>query len=72
VYIDGDHSYEAVRDDLRAWYPKLKHGGVLCGDDYYWRDAKNELSIKRAVDEFCQVIPFKEFFVYRSQFVIKV
>jgi hypothetical protein len=34
IYIDGDHSYEAVINDLYAYYPKLKKFGVLCGDDY--------------------------------------
>ena len=34
IYIDGDHSYEAVLADLLAWYPKLKKFGVMCGDDY--------------------------------------
>ena len=34
VYIDGDHSYEAVIKDLDSWYPKLKEYGVMCGDDY--------------------------------------
>ena len=34
VYLDGDHSYEAVTKDLESWYPKLKKFGVMCGDDY--------------------------------------
>ena len=34
VYLDGDHSYEAVKIDLNSWYPKLKQYGVMCGDDY--------------------------------------
>ena len=34
VYIDGDHSCEAVTKDLASWYPKLKKFGVMCGDDY--------------------------------------
>ncbi len=34
VYLDGDHSYEAVLSDLQAWYPKLKKFGVMCGDDF--------------------------------------
>ena len=34
VYLDGDHSYEAVLKDLEVWYPKLKKFGVMCGDDY--------------------------------------
>lgn len=33
VHIDGDHSYESVRADILAWYPKLKSGGILAGHD---------------------------------------
>lgn len=35
VYIDGNHCYEAVMQDLDAWYPKLKTGGVFSGHDFY-------------------------------------
>ena len=34
IYIDGDHSYEAVKNDLHMWHPKLKKYGVMCGDDF--------------------------------------
>ena len=34
IYIDADHKYETVLADIRAWYPKVKPGGILCGDDY--------------------------------------
>jgi hypothetical protein len=34
IFIDGDHSYEAVRADLAAWEPKLISGGILAGHDY--------------------------------------
>ena len=37
VYIDADHTYEGVRDDLEAWWPKVKPGGVLGGHDYILR-----------------------------------
>jgi hypothetical protein len=51
VYIDGDHTYDAVRADLRAWAPLVAEDGVLTGDDYgdygWWQGG-----VKRAVDEF--------------------
>jgi predicted O-methyltransferase YrrM len=33
VFIDGDHRYAAVRDDVTRWRAKLRPGGVLCGHD---------------------------------------
>ena len=36
VYIDGEHSYAAVARDLRNYFPKVKVGGYLIGDDYGW------------------------------------
>lgn len=37
IYIDGDHSYEACSADIKAWRPKLKSGGYMCGHDYFHR-----------------------------------
>ncbi len=34
VFIDADHSFEAVSADVAAWYPKVKPGGILSGHDY--------------------------------------
>ena len=34
IYIDADHTYEGCLADLRAWYPKIKQGGIIAGHDY--------------------------------------
>ena len=34
VYIDANHSYEAVYSDMNIWHKKIKSGGLLCGDNY--------------------------------------
>jgi Methyltransferase domain len=53
VYIDGDHTYEAVKADLEAYYRVIRPGGLLAGDDYgipgWWQDG-----VTRAVDEFAR------------------
>jgi len=46
IFVDGDHSYNAVKEDLHAWWPKLRVGGTLCGDDYWMSD------VAKAVHEF--------------------
>ncbi len=47
IYIDADHTYEAVIIDLESWYPKLKVGGVISGHDYI--DGDYTLSIGHRV-----------------------
>jgi cephalosporin hydroxylase len=33
VYIDGNHHYNEVLKDLVRWWPKVRKGGILAGDD---------------------------------------
>lgn len=35
IYIDAMHDYKNVRDDLEEWWPKLRDGGIISGDDFY-------------------------------------
>ncbi len=53
IYVDGDHSYEAVLSDLNNYYPKLRDGGLLAGDDYFW-GIREGLPVRRAVKKFCR------------------
>ena len=34
VYIDALHDYENVKNDLNAWVPKVRTGGVVSGHDW--------------------------------------
>ena len=34
IYLDGNHNYSYVKQDLEMWYPKLKNKGIICGDDW--------------------------------------
>lgn len=38
VWIDADHEYEKVKEDLLVWQMKVKRGGLLCGHDYASND----------------------------------
>ncbi len=50
IYIDGDHSYDGVKSDLKISYDKIKKGGFICGHDY--TEVLFE-GVVRAVNEFC-------------------
>ncbi len=72
IYIDGNHLYEYVRKDLELYYPKVKPGGWITGDDYgvkgWWNNG-----VQRAVDEFAQNQKLKleiienQFIVYKPE-----
>ena len=49
VFIDADHSYEGVKNDIIYWAPKVKSGGVICGHDY---GLDRFPGVKKAVLEF--------------------
>lgn len=34
VFIDAEHSYAECAADIKAWLPKVMHGGLLAGHDY--------------------------------------
>jgi len=55
VYIDGDHSREFVSNDIRAWWPKIRPGGILSGHDYTpGNPQKGHIyGVIEAVDEHC-------------------
>lgn len=34
VYVDGNHSFDTVTQDLGSFLPKVKPDGLICGHDY--------------------------------------
>ena len=66
IFIDADHSYEAVVRDIEAWWPKIKKGGIFAGDDFIpedgdiWlinnadgsREFAGKFGVRKAVTEF--------------------
>ena len=49
VFIDGNHSYEFVLNDIKSWMPKIPAGGLICGHDYARHG--NAFGVKKAVTE---------------------
>lgn len=49
LYIDGLHTYEAVKADIATWTPHVVAGGAVVFDDYF--NPARDVGVKRAVDE---------------------
>jgi hypothetical protein len=73
VYIDGDHTLRGVTIDLLKFWPKLREGGVLGGDDFsptIWQHARLYeptvvfpwvVYFAEAVNSRCYGLPFSQF-----------
>lgn len=53
LYVDGDHSYSAVKKDLELFCPKVKKQGIIAGHDY----ANDMPEVVSAVNDFFGRIP---------------
>jgi predicted O-methyltransferase YrrM len=49
LFIDGLHTYEAVKADVQNWVPRLIPGGIVVFDDYY--NTMEGVGVQRAVNE---------------------
>jgi SAM-dependent methyltransferase len=61
VYVDADHSYPSVTRDIKAWWPKIKPGGVMAGDDLNW------FNVEKAITDFFGDMQVKEGFPLNYQ-----
>lgn len=55
VYLDGDHSFRHVAEDIVEWTKKVKKGGIVSGHDYFNTSptATNLISqVKAVVDAY--------------------
>jgi len=53
IHIDGDHSYNSVVSDIKAWWPLLRPNGMMVFDDY---GTIHFNGLTKAVNEFLEAI----------------
>ena len=34
IYIDANHEYESINEDIKLWWTKLRFGGIFSGHDH--------------------------------------
>jgi len=56
VFIDANHNYEYVLEDIDKWSKIVKSGGIVSGHDYFPNPKKSRApGVKKAVDEYAKV-----------------
>ncbi|KPJ89863.1 MAG: hypothetical protein AMJ53_15405 [Gammaproteobacteria bacterium SG8_11] len=60
VYIDGNHMFDFVMQDIILWAPKVRKGGIISGHDYYnFRNA----GVVDAVDAYIKAHKIEEWYL---------
>lgn len=54
VYLDANHGTDPLIEDIKAWYPKIRNGGILCGDDWGWGSVRDAVCSVFGLD----IIPY--------------
>lgn len=54
VFIDANHLYDSVKQDILTWLPKVKVGCILLGHDYNKNDKDHLKNTCKVVDEIFQ------------------
>ncbi len=73
VYIDGNHSFKFVTEDIFEWSKKVKTGGVIAGHDYVYmpkRD-KHHVHSKYVVDAYTRAFDISSWYVIGRKEKIK-
>jgi len=78
VYLDARHDYCSVVEDVETWWPKLKPGGLLAGDDYgdngLWAVCGNgstiEGAVKRAIHDIQLRYTTAAFATFQDQWLL--
>lgn len=61
VYIDADHSFRGISNDIYEWYLRVKKGGIISGHDYAYMGT--DPRAKSSYDTYCHVKPVVDAFV---------
>lgn len=52
VFIDGNHSFDYVMEDIIGWSRKVAKGGIISGHDYYHF---HHSGVIEAVNKYCEI-----------------
>lgn len=65
IFIDGNHEYKYVLEDITEWTKKVKPGGIVAGHDYKV-DTVNNYGVIEAVQKYTKDNHIAPWFILRA------
>lgn len=67
IFIDADHSFDAVVNDLTMWYPKIKSGGLVAGHDFHTTPVSTAVNVFRSTNNITSLMStFLSCYIWRK------
>ena len=63
VYIDANHDFVNITNDLHFWLKKVRPGGIVSGHDYAFYPTRKFNHVKRVVDAYMQSYRMFPYFI---------
>ncbi|MGD0523102.1 MAG: FkbM family methyltransferase [Candidatus Microgenomates bacterium] len=68
VYIDANHDYKHVYEDITLWSKKVKKGGIISGHDYIKRKGQDQYyAVIPAVNDFVKSNQIERLIIYYKE-----
>ena len=70
VYIDGDHSFKYIAEDLVEWSKKVRSGGCVSGHDYLMTPpgTRNMVChVQAVVDAYIKTFGIESFYIVNER-----
>ena len=65
IFIDGNHDFRHVTDDVDEWSKKVKKGGIVAGHDFF-RNHHKGFGVKEAIPAWCSANQISPLFVVKK------
>ncbi len=65
VYLDGNHAFKYVAEDIFEWSKKVRKGGIIAGHDYFYAQPRvyDEIHVKYVVDAYTRAYRIRQWYV---------
>src|SRR3990167_3818018 len=72
-YLDADHSYDFVMQDIILWGRKIRKGGIISGHDYYPNKDRSprRAKVTQAIDDYTNVHGIKFYITSEDHSVLR-
>lgn len=72
VYIDGNHGFKYVTEDIYEWSKKVRKGGVIAGHDYMNGEKLFHMDVKWVVDAYTKAAHIDKWYILGEESNTKV